>query len=246
MNSRSSQVLLYTGDRGRTPSALSTSCGWSPPHPGFLGCEREKGWSTGWGRVGRVSGHRAKVTNSVLTKCAAPTEVFLPLTSSASNLLSKAVMLTAHPLLVASPTHSSRLRCSHPRHRRSPCRHHRASAQGRTHGCQDRRRKRGRKSCLLRMRSKETERDSGVYGVKRAAATTCRADVWIYVDSIGDRMSVSSGGTSQNLVQAAPHRSEPPHRSRPRNRHSRRTATAWRCNGGSGIQTGPLSRTCLE
>lgn len=77
--------------------------------------------------------------------------------------------------------------------------------------------------------------DSGVYGVKWAASTTCSTDVWIL-----------QGVTSQNLAQAAPHRSEPPHRSRPRSRHSRHTATAWRCNDGSGIRTGPLSRTCLE
>lgn len=75
MNSRSSQVLLYTGDRGRTPLALSTSCGWSPPHPGFPGMSGRSGGAldgawVGWGECLGTGGH-----GSVLTKCAAPTKV---------------------------------------------------------------------------------------------------------------------------------------------------------------------------
>lgn len=42
-----------------------------------------------------------------------------------------------------------------------------------------------------------------------------------------------------------PHHSEPPRPSRPRSHRCRHTATAWRCSDGSGTQTGPQSRTCL-
>lgn len=87
-----------------------------------------------------------------------PTEVLPTHNLICQRLQSKAAVPATHPLLTASPTHSSQLRCSHPRHQHSPCHHHRASARGHTREYQDRRRRRGHKSCLL---CEETQRDSG-------------------------------------------------------------------------------------
>lgn len=52
-------------------------------------------------------------------------------------------------------------------------------------------------------------------------------------------------GHLPDLIPVTPHHSEPPHPSCPRSHRCRHTATAWRCSDGSGIQTEPLSRTCL-
>lgn len=156
---------------------------------------------------------------------------------------SRAVMLAAHPLLTASPTHGSQLRCSHPRHQHSPCHRHRASARGHTRGCQDRRRRRGRKSCLLWAGQRDTQR------LRRGQGRVGSRDnmaYWYADSSLGGRTNVSPCDTSLNLLQATPYHSELPHRSRPRSHRCRHTATAWRYTGGSGTQTGPPSRTCLE
>lgn len=117
-------------------------------------------------------------------KGAASTKVLPALDLICQRLQSQASKMPAgaHPFLTDSPTHGSQLRCSHPRHQRSPCHRHRASARGRTRGCQDRRRRRGHKSCLLCEERGDT--DSGELRVEWAAVIIWAPGTWTLPDSL--------------------------------------------------------------
>lgn len=143
MNSRSSQVLLYTaGGGGRSPSAPACLPAASCHPPTLL-------W---WGRQGRQSSGRGVWAPGPRTELChrCPSDPFLSWASVSPSAKQAHGHAPPAPLLGAPATHSSLPRRSRRRRQRSPCPRHRASARGHRRGCQGRRRSWGRTFCLLR------------------------------------------------------------------------------------------------
>lgn len=127
VNSRSSQVLLYTADGGGSP--LSPR----PPADGHPGPPRENGQS---------AAGPGSATDPRATPAAAPPPLGLGFPCRGRP--------PARPTPHRPATHSSRPPRSRRRRPHSPCRRRRASARGHTRGCPGRRRSWGRTSCPLR------------------------------------------------------------------------------------------------